>query len=76
MKSLRPLERWDRGFESHSIAWMFVYAIILFVLSCVDSSLATAGNSSKESYRLGKKDYEIQEEARAQQRAVGTLTNE
>jgi hypothetical protein len=35
MNILRSLERWDRGFESHSEAWMFLCAVILFVLSCV-----------------------------------------
>jgi hypothetical protein len=35
-----------------------------------------ADPSSKESYRLYKKDYETEEEARVQQRAVETLFNE
>jgi hypothetical protein len=29
MNSLRSLERWDRGFESHYKAWMSVCAFIL-----------------------------------------------
>jgi hypothetical protein len=33
-------------------------------------------HSSKESYRLYKKDYETEEEARAQQRAVEPLMDE
>jgi hypothetical protein len=33
-------------------------------------------HSSKESYRLCKKDYETEEEAKAQQKAVEPLRNE
>jgi hypothetical protein len=43
----------------------------MFVLSCVKVvALRRADKSSKESYRLYKKYYEIEEEARAEQRAV------
>jgi hypothetical protein len=35
MNCLRSLERWDRGFESHSKSWVSVYVFILFMLSCV-----------------------------------------
>jgi hypothetical protein len=43
----------------------------VFVLSCVYvAALRQADHSSKESYRLCKKDYETEEEAKAQQRAV------
>jgi hypothetical protein len=46
-----------------------VYSV--FVLSCVlvEETLRRADYSSKESYRLCKKDYETEEEARAQERA-------
>jgi hypothetical protein len=52
-----------------------VYSV--FVLSCVQvAALRHADHSSKESYRLCKKHYETEEEARAQQMAVEPLMNE
>jgi hypothetical protein len=52
-----------------------VYSV--FVLSCVRvAALRRADNSSKEAYRVCKKDYETVEEARAKQRAVEPLMNE
>jgi hypothetical protein len=54
-----------------------VYVYSVFVLSCVyAAALRRADHSSKESYRLCKKDYETEEEARAHQRAVEPLMNE
>jgi hypothetical protein len=46
--------------------------VLSFVLV---AALRRADHSSKESYRLRKKDYET-EEARAQQRAIEPLMNE
>jgi hypothetical protein len=52
-----------------------VYSV--FVLSCVYvEALRQADHSSKESYQLCKEDYETEEEARAQQRAVQPLVDE
>jgi hypothetical protein len=52
-----------------------VYSV--FVLSCVQvTALRRPDLSSEESYRLCKKYYEIEDEARAQQRAVESLMNE
>jgi hypothetical protein len=47
------------------------------MLSCVQvAALRRADHSSMESYRLCKKYYESDEEARAQQRPVESLMNE
>jgi hypothetical protein len=52
-----------------------VYSV--FVSSCVQvASLRRADRSSKESYCVYKKDYETEEEARAQQKAVEPLMKE
>jgi hypothetical protein len=56
---------------------MSVCVYSVYVLSCVYvAALRRADHSSKESYRLFKKDYETEEEVRAQQRAVELLMNE
>jgi hypothetical protein len=53
-----------------------VYVYNVFMLSCVEAAaLRRPGHSSKECYRLCKKDDGTEEEARAQQRAVEPLMN-
>jgi hypothetical protein len=52
-----------------------VYSV--FALSCMwVTDLQRANHSSKDSYRLCKKDYETEEEVLAQRRAVQPLMNE
>jgi hypothetical protein len=79
MNCLPSIGTWDRGFEFHTrhgcLVCVCVYSV--FVLSCAQvAALRRAGHSSRESYRLCKKDYETEEEARAQQRAAEPLMNE
>jgi hypothetical protein len=45
----------------------------VYVVLCVGSGVATGWSFVQESYRLCKEDYETEEEARAQQRAVEPL---
>jgi hypothetical protein len=74
-RSRWPLERWDRGFESHSTHGCLCVRLFC-LLSCVEiAALRRTGHSSKGSYQLCKKYYETEEEARAQQRAVQPFMN-
>jgi hypothetical protein len=50
-------------------------SVCVFIL-CLYCLVCRADRSSKESYRLCKKDYETEEEAKAQQRAVEPLMDE
>jgi hypothetical protein len=63
------------GFNpSHDIDICVYY---MFVLSCVwVAALRRSDRSSEKSYRLCKRDYEIKEENRAQQRDTESLMNE
>jgi hypothetical protein len=47
MNRLRPLEHWDRGFESHSR-----HGCLCAFILCADSGLVTGWYPSKESYTL------------------------
>jgi hypothetical protein len=56
---------------------MSVCVYSVFLLTCAQvTALRPADYSSKESYCLCKKDYETEEVARAQQKAVEPLMNE
>jgi hypothetical protein len=64
MNCLLSLERWDREFEYHSR-----HECLCVRVFCVNvESLRRADHSSKESYRMCKKDYGTEEKARAQQK--------
>jgi hypothetical protein len=66
MNSLLSVERCDRGFDSNSRHGCLCVRFSVFLLSCVYvAALRRADHSSKESYRLCKKDYETEQEARA-----------
>jgi hypothetical protein len=70
-----PLFSWSNaGIVGSSPTQRHVY---LCVLSCVQvSALRRPDHLCKESYHLRKRDYENEEEARAQQGAVEPLMNE
>jgi hypothetical protein len=69
---------WDRGFESHSrhgclCMRLFCVCVVLYL----GSLFARTDHPSNEPHRLCKeKDYEIEEEARAQQIALQPFMND
>jgi hypothetical protein len=75
---LRSLEHWDHGFETHAgHGCLYVCVYSTFVLFYVyEAALRRSDHSSKESYRLCKIDHKIEDDVRAQQRAVEPLMNE
>jgi hypothetical protein len=76
MNCLRSLERWDRGFESHSRHWCLrVRLFYVCVVLCVCSGLATGWSLSKESYRLCKKRLRNWRRGKAHQKNVEPLMN-
>jgi hypothetical protein len=77
MNCFRSLESWDRRFESHSRhGCLCVHLFCVCAVLCVGSGLATCWSLVQPSYLLWKKDYEIEGEVTAQQRAVEPLMNE
>jgi hypothetical protein len=76
LNCLSSLECWNHGFESQSKHGCLC-ASSVFVLPCIYvAALRRADPPSKGSYRLCKKDYETEEEARAEQRPVEPLMDE
>jgi hypothetical protein len=71
MNRLHLLESWDHGFQSHSRHAYLCMRLFCGYVACMSvAALRWADHSSKESCRLYKEDYETEEEARAQQRAL------
>jgi hypothetical protein len=77
MNSLRSLERWIVGSNPTQGMDVCVCVYSVFVLSyAYVAVLRLTDPPSKESYRLRKKDYETEEEVRAQHRALEPRMNE
>jgi hypothetical protein len=53
-KRLRPLEGWDRGFESHSMHGCLSAFILCLCCAVYVDALRRADNPSKAFYRLSK----------------------
>jgi hypothetical protein len=78
-KAWTVFARWNAGIVGSNPTQGMDVSVCLFcvyVVLCVGSALRRADPPSKGSYRLCKKHYEAEEEARAQQRAVEPFMNE
>jgi hypothetical protein len=76
MDCVTLLIRWDRGFESYSRHGYLCAFILCLCCSVNVEALRWADLPSKGSYHLCEKDYESEEDARAQQGAVEPLMKE
>jgi hypothetical protein len=74
MNCLRSLGRWDRGFESHSRhGYLCMRLFSVCAVLCLGRGLLTGCSLVQGVLPSVKRDYETEEEAKAQPRAVGPM---